>query len=212
VRCPGSDDMRRATLNRDAPVRRLIVPLTLAVATVCAAQAFAQATFPAPLPGQAEAPASNASPVPHVSSAVPLASQGVSAVFLSGSRADACMKEFMPLREEAEERSRLIKAASDRNAPPDEACKLIASFSRSEIRMIKYVEANSAKCGISPEIADQLRNGHGNTEKVQRQVCAIAQQRLGSNEMPGPRRRAPVGPVGDFWPASAPLLRAINPL
>jgi hypothetical protein len=208
--------MRRATRNWDTPLRPLIVPLTLAVASVCAAQAFAQATFPAPRPGQAEAPASSASPVPYVNDAAPLGSQDVPAVSPSGSRSDACVNGFAPLREEATERGRLIKAASDRKAPADEACKLIASFAQAEISMIKYVEANATKCGIPPRIAGQLRNGHEKTEKMRKQVCAIAQQRPSTGQEPGewvgPRRRAPAGPVGDFWPASAPLLRAINPL
>jgi hypothetical protein len=171
--------------------------------------------FPAPLPGQAEAPASSASPVPHVDDAAPSDSSGASSAFPSGSR-DACMKGFALLRKEAEGRGRLIKAASDRKALPDEACKLIASFGQSEIRIIKYLEANSAQCGIWPAIADQVRAGHKNTERMQKQVCAIAQQSpstgLGPSEPVGLRRRAPAGPVGDFWPASAPLLRAINPL
>jgi hypothetical protein len=77
------------------------------------------------------------------------------------------MKEFAPLREAAEERGRLIKAASDRRAPADEACKLIDNFGQAELKMIKYVETNSAKCGIPPQIADQLRSGHKNTEKMQ---------------------------------------------
>ena len=67
------------------------------------------------------------------------------------------MKGFVPLREEAEKRGKLIKAASDRKASPDEACKLIGSFGQAELKMIKYVETNSAKCGIPPQIADQLR-------------------------------------------------------
>ena len=93
----------------------------------------------------------------------------------SGS-ADACMKNFVPLREEAEKRGKMIKAASDRKAPPDEACKLIRNFGAAEVKMLKYVETNSAKCGIPPQIADQLRNGHKNTEKMQAQVCNVAQQ------------------------------------
>ena len=51
------------------------------------------------------------------------------------------MKEFVPLREEAEKRGKLIKAASERHAPPDEACKLIGNFGQAEIKMIKYVES-----------------------------------------------------------------------
>jgi hypothetical protein len=182
-----------------------IGPLTLAVAILHAGQALAQDT--APLRGQAESPASNASPVPHVNGAAPLVSLGASAAFPSGGRNDACMNGFAPLREEAERRAKLIKAASERHASPVEACKLIGSFGQAEIKMIKYVEANSAKCGIPPQIAEQLRTGHKNTDKIQKQVCAIAQRRPSA----GSGRDRVLGP-GDFWPASAPLLRAINPL
>ena len=37
-------------------IRRLIVPLTVAVVTLHAGHAFAQGAFPAPLPNQAAAP------------------------------------------------------------------------------------------------------------------------------------------------------------
>jgi len=173
--------------------RRLIVSLTIAAA-LHAGQAFAQGAFPAPLPGQA-APA-NASPFPPVNAAAPSASVGgAQAAFPSngaapisgsafergpappaGGPSEDCMKGFVPLREEAEKRGKLIKAASDRKAPPDEACKLIGNFGQAEIKMIKYVEANSAKCGIPPQISDQLKTGHKNTEAMQKKVCGFAQQ------------------------------------
>ena len=89
---------------------------------------------------------------------------------------DECMKGFVPLREEAEKRGKLIKAASERHAPPDEACKLIGNFGQAEIKMIKYVESHAAKCGIPPQISEQLKNGHKNTENMQQKVCAVAQQ------------------------------------
>ena len=95
------------------------------------------------------------------------------------------MKGFMPLREEAEKRGKLIKAASDRKAPPDEACKLIASFGQAETKMIKYVEANASKCGIPQQISDQLKAGHKNTETMQQKVCGVAQQM---------QQRGPAGP------------------
>ena len=40
-------------------IRRLIVPLTVAIATFHAGQGFAQGAFPAPLPGRAAAAASD---------------------------------------------------------------------------------------------------------------------------------------------------------
>jgi hypothetical protein len=174
-------------------IRRLIVPLTMAVVAVYSGHALAQVAFPAPLPGQA--PIKNDSVFPPVNGAAPSASVGAApsafpangAAPLTGSAfersaapqagpSEACMRDFVPLREEAEKRGKLIKAASERHAPPDEACKLIGSFGQAEIKMIKYIETNAAKCGIPPQISDQMKNGHKNTEKMQKQVCAAAQQ------------------------------------
>ena len=181
-------------------IRRLIVPLTVAVVTIQAGQAFAQGAFPAPLPGQSAAPA-NASPFPPVNGAAPSASVGAPSPFPSNGAApvtggfgggppppsagaaDACMKNFLPLREETEKRGKMIKAAGERKAGPDEACKLIGNYSKAEQKMISFVEANSAKCGIPPQIGDQLKAAHKNTEAMQQRVCAVAAQR-------------PTGPAG----------------
>ncbi len=185
-------------------IRRLIVPLTLAFVTCHAGQGFAQGAFPAPLPGQA-AP-SNASPFPPVNGAAPAAAAGAPSPFpatgaapitgsafergpappsQAGGPPDDCMKKFMPLREEAEKRGKLIKAAGERKAPPDEACKLIGNFGQAEIKMIKFIETNAARCGIPAQVADQMKTGHKNTEGMQKKVCAAAQQ---------VQQRGPAGP------------------
>jgi hypothetical protein len=178
-------------------IRRLIVPLTVAAMAACAVQANAQGAFPAPLPGQQAAP-SNASPFPPVNGAAPAASFGQPSAFPSngaaplagagasagamgpppqeaGGPSDACMKGFVPLREDAEKRGKLIKAASDRHAQPEEACKLIGDFSKAELSMLKYVQLNSTKCGIPPQISEQMKKGHIGTEQMMKKVCAMAQ-------------------------------------
>jgi hypothetical protein len=172
-------------------IRRLILPITVAVVTVQAGWAFAQGAFPAPLPGQAAPP--SASPFPPVNGAGPsqagpgsFPAGGVAPITgsafergpapPSGGPSEDCMKAFVPLREEAEKRGKMIKAASDRHATPDEACKLIGSFGQAEIKMIKYVESHAAKCGIPQQIADQLKTGHKNTDAMQKKVCGVAQQ------------------------------------
>jgi hypothetical protein len=99
--------------------------------------------------------------------------------------AEQCMKRFFPLRDEAEKRGKLIKAASERHATPDEACKLIQNFAQSEMKMLRFVEANASKCGIPPQIGDQLKAGHKNTEAMQSKVCQMAQQM---------QKRGPAGP------------------
>jgi hypothetical protein len=183
-------------------IRLLILPLALAAIAVGNVDVRAQGAFPAPLPGQA-APA-GASPFPPVNAASPNASVGGPGSFpvngaapigaapmggggmmgappqqAAGGPPDACMKDFLPLRQEAEKRGKLIKAASDRHATPDEACKLIRSFGQAETKMISFVETHMAKCGIPAQVADQLKNGHKNTETMQTKVCAVAAQPRG---------------------------------
>ncbi|MFT4121148.1 hypothetical protein [Bradyrhizobium sp.] len=181
-------------------IRRLMVPITAALVTLGAVGANAQG-FPAPLPGQAAAdpafpPVNGSAPVASVGStpqssfpvngAAPIGGGGFGAAPpTQGGPGEDCMKGFMPLREEAEKRGKLIKAASDRHAPPDEACKLIGNFSQAELKMIKYVETHAAKCGIPPQIGDQMKSGHKNTEAMQKKVCNVAQQM---------QQRGPAGP------------------
>jgi hypothetical protein len=201
-------------------IRRLIVPLTVAAITACAVQANAQGAFPAPLPGQATP--SNASPFPPVNGAAPAASFGQPSAFPSngaaplaggaptqpmgapppaaaGGPSEACMKGFVPLREEAEKRGKLIKAASDRHAQPDEACKLIENYSKAELKMMEYVKLNSTKCGIPPQISEQMKKGHVGTEAMLKKVCGAAQA----------QQRGPAGPsLSEVLGSSAALPEA----
>src|SRR5262249_17707723 len=165
-------------------INRLIVPLTLAVLAVGGGSALAQGAFPAPLPGQAARPPASDPAFPPVNGAAPTASIGTAptSAFPSGgaapiagnpssfspapptqqggAQAQACMSGFIPLREDAEKKGKLIKAAGDRHAGPDEACKLIKNYGAAEVKMIKYIEANSSKCGIPPSAGEQLKAGH----------------------------------------------------
>jgi hypothetical protein len=169
-----------------------MVPITAAMLTMGAAGAYAQG-FPAPLPGQSapdsafppvngSAPVASMGTAPQASfptnGAAPIGGAGAfsAAPPTQGGPGEDCMKAFMPLREDAEKRGKLIKAASDRHAPPDEACKLIRNFSQAETKMIKYIEAHAAKCGIPPNVGAQMKDGHKNTEAMATKVCSVAQQ------------------------------------
>jgi hypothetical protein len=182
--------------------RHLIIPLAMTLLVIQSGAVKAQGVFPAPLPGRV-APPANDPAFPPVNGTAPVASFGNapasfpvngaaplnSSAFTpappQASAPDECMKGFLPLRQEAEKRGKLIKAASERHAPADEACKLIENFGRSEIKMIKYVETHAAQCGIPPQISEQLKTGHKNTESMQQKVCAVAQQ----------QQRGPTGPT-----------------
>jgi hypothetical protein len=102
---------------------------------------------------------------------------------------DACMKKFVSLRDEALARFKLFRAASERHASPDEACKLITNYGQFRIKTIEYIEANETKCGSSPMV-DRLKASLKDTEATQKKVCA-----------------EPAYPVGDFDIGAPPLVR-----
>lgn len=192
-------------------IHRLTVPLTLAALAVGASSALAQGAFPAPLPGQQQQtrPIANDPAFPPVNGAPATASFGAppASPFPSGGAApiatnpggfgpspptqpggavaDACMKGFIPLREDAEKKGKAIKAVSDRHGTPEEACKAFNVYSAAEVKMIKYVETNATKCGIPASVAEQLKAGHKNTEGVEKKVCGMAEQM---------KTRGPAGP------------------
>ena len=124
---------------------------------------------------------------------LPAADSAAVAPAAANGRPVGCLHEgLLPLREEAEKRGKLIKAAGERKAPPDEACKLIGNFSQAEVKMIKYVEANAAKCGIPPQIAEQIKTGHKNTEAMQHEGLRAWRSRRSSRAAgrPEPERSA----------------------
>jgi hypothetical protein len=203
-------------------IRRLIVPLSLALFAMQANLVHAQGAFPAPLPNGTTAPASSspfppvngapadASPFPPVNGASPGAFPSNGAPPVGGGfgapqqagppGGEDCMKGFLPLRQDAEKRGAAIKAASERHAPPDEACKLITAFATSETRMIKYIESNSQKCGIPASVATQMKTGHKNTEGMRSKVCNVASQQ---------QQRGPVAPrLSDVLGSSAAMPEA----
>lgn len=171
---------------------RRFMPLLAAGLVLSAATARAQnaTPFPAPLPGQAAgtAPAPSSTPFPPIGPGAPGGFGGPMGAPMGGAPmggapagpppgADACMKEFLPMREDAEKKAKLIKAASDRHAPPDEACKLLGNFDAAQVKMLTFVVKNSGRCGIPPQIADQLKTAHQSVDKMKVMVCRAAEQR-----------------------------------
>lgn len=87
------------------------------------------------------------------------------------------MKDFTPLRAETERRAKMVQDAGKRKVQPDEACKLIGSFSQAEEKMMKFVEVNAKSCGIPPEVTGQIKGSHLKTTQLLKRVCDAAAQR-----------------------------------
>lgn len=186
--------------------RFLIAPLMVTIVSVLAAdKVLAQGAFPAPLPGQsvqADQPPANGGSSPATvtppMSAFP--SNGAPSIGALGPASPVapgvsreCTDGYTPLREDAERKGKLVTAARERRAPPGEACRLISDYRAAEAKLVKYVEANAAKCTVAAQIAQQLNVASRKTTELQTKVCTLAQQM---------RKRAPAGPTGDFWPTS----------
>jgi len=175
-------------------IRRLFAPFAVMVVAFHAGQVMAQGAFPAPLPGKAGTvndpafpPVNGAAPTPVFGNApapasfpsagsAPLASSPFAAPPTQSGAVDECMKQFLPMREEAERRAKLLKVAGEKHAGPDEACKLVKSFVEAELKMLKYVQTNAARCQIPPQIGEQLGKGLKRNEEMRTKICNAAEQ------------------------------------
>jgi hypothetical protein len=189
-------------------------PIAAAFLVIAGSTALAQGAFPAPLPGQASEPPGNSNP-PAATPATPpkdFPSNGAPPVGTFGGSPkpgapNACAKDFAALREDVETKSKSIKAASDRRAPPQEACRLIGDYRVAETKLFKYVEMNVARCAIPASSVQEMKADLQRTQDIQTKVCSVAQQMLkpGGRESlkPGGRemQEPTIGP-GDFWPTS----------
>jgi hypothetical protein len=171
-------------------VRRILTPLTLTAMAAFCVEAAGQGALPAPLPSQSQsgnaAPA--ASPPSDSAASQGVFSQGAAPVggglAAGASRGggggtveqQVCMEKFVPIRAEAEKRANAIKAASDRKAPPQEACGLIKSYVQAEAELVSYVTAKQIACGIPSEIPKQLKANQARSQQMLKVVCHAAAQ------------------------------------
>ena len=82
------------------------------------------------------------------------------------------MTQFTTLRSEVEKRGMAARAASEKQAPRDEMCKLVKAYGAAETKWIKFAESSMAKCGIPQEIVKQLKTVHARTADGEKKLCA----------------------------------------
>ena len=82
-----------------------------------------------------------------------------------------CMKDFAPLRAEAEKRAMALKATMEKKPTREVACTMFKSFTAAESKMVKYIEANAQWCGIPAQVPAQMKANHTRMLKTQDQIC-----------------------------------------
>ena len=86
-----------------------------------------------------------------------------------------CFNEFMPLRQEAEKRAGAVRdAGAKHQMTPQLACQLIGRFSEAEAKVVKFVTANGAACGIPPDAVKQMKTNHDRTTEMHKRACTAA--------------------------------------
>ena len=85
-----------------------------------------------------------------------------------------CVKGFLALRNDTENKAQALMAAQKRKAPLNEACKLLTAFAASEEKMLKYAKENATSCGIPPQIIQQMSLGHAKSTETRTRVCKLA--------------------------------------
>ena len=85
-----------------------------------------------------------------------------------------CVEQFSKLRDDAGKKAAAIRAASERKAPPAEACQLFTAFAASEGKMLKYAEDNAVWCGIPAPIIKSIKEAHAKTMGFRTKICDVA--------------------------------------
>ena len=152
-------------------VRQRLVLLTLLALASGTGSVTAEDAFPAPLPGQAAEPADASPPKAITAGPPPFAPGG-----MAPSVPSPCANDYALLRQDAEEKGKLIREANARHASAEESCRLMRSYSRAESKIISFIETNTEKCGIEGSVGDQVRANHKNTEGTRERICAVAMQ------------------------------------
>jgi hypothetical protein len=88
-------------------------------------------------------------------------------------QAPPCVKEFIRLRTDVEEKGKAIKAVEGKvNAQG--ACKLFNSYIASEKKLLDYAVANNVWCGIPPEAIASMKKAHARAGDIRTRVCQAA--------------------------------------
>jgi hypothetical protein len=158
-------------------VRRASAVL-LILAGLGAGEALAQFPPAGAGPGQfpsASAPPGQFPPAGAPSPFPPAGAPGQSAAAPPGQGAEPpCFKDFKSLLDEANKRAKAIADASQKKVPPAEACVLFNRLGEAEEKVIKFLSANQAKCGIPDVAIKQNKTNYTAHMQIRTKICEAA--------------------------------------
>ena len=84
------------------------------------------------------------------------------------------MKDFVPLRTEAENRGKAVQEAGKRKAPPQETCPLLTRFVEAEGKVVAFMKREGMWCGIPAQVIQSAETSHARSQEIKKKVCAVA--------------------------------------
>ena len=86
-----------------------------------------------------------------------------------------CLADFTKLRNDAENKAKMIQEAGKRRVQAKEACHLFTVFHAAQAKMLKYATDNATWCGIPPQVVEQIKTGAAQSAQVRAKVCKVAE-------------------------------------
>jgi hypothetical protein len=124
-----------------------------------------------------------------------------------------CVKDFMPLRNEAEKRAGALKAVMEKKPTREQACAAFKNFSGAEARVVAYVRKNGEWCGIPAEAVKGMAANHARTMQAQKQICDGGGLAGGAPKPTGPGLSEALGtnrPIGSLDSGSSGALNTLS--
>lgn len=124
-----------------------------------------------------------------------------------------CVKDFMPLRNEAEKRAGALKAVMQKKPTREEACAAFKTFSGAESRVVAYVKKNGEWCGIPADAVKAMAANHAKTMQAQKQICDGGGFAGGAPKPSGPGLSEALGtnrPIGSIDSGSSGALNTLS--
>lgn len=85
-----------------------------------------------------------------------------------------CFKDFTKLSQDTAKKRGAIEQAGKKKVGPAIACRLFNDYAASEAKLIKFVSANTASCGMPKSLLEDLNKSHAQTTQIRTRVCEVA--------------------------------------
>lgn len=83
-------------------------------------------------------------------------------------------QQILTIRDEVQKHGLAIEAANQKKAHVTVACRLFRNYLSAEARMIRALETSGSKCGVPPQIVQQVRSSHAKASQLGKQICEAA--------------------------------------